>query len=318
MMQYHKIELPLPLELRHVNVHVIQGDSGLALIDAGMATGTARDVLQRELQRLGVTPSDLSTVFITHFHMDHFGLASWLADNGTRVVMPRADADWLDEWFHTPPGDRGLVNAFAHYGVPQPVLERAGRAADTMRTLAPPFHVDQRVDDGDVLELAGEPFEIIVTPGHTPGHACLHHPATGALFVGDHVLPHITPNISLGPGLDDPLACYRQSLLALRGRGYAPALPAHGGPIADLDRRIDEILRHHVDREELLLEHLALRPAAALELADAVFRVSVLDPWDTWMAIGETLAHLRSLERQDRVRQLSPGDDRPVTFERLS
>ena len=48
--------------------------------------------------------------------------------------------------------------------------------------------------------LAGLLFQVILTPGHSPGHACLEHAATGTIFVGDHVLPHITPNISVEPG----------------------------------------------------------------------------------------------------------------------
>ena len=45
-------------------------------------------------------------------------------------------------------------------------------------------------------------LKVIWTPGHSPGHICLYEPVHKILFSGDHVLPVITPNISLTPHSD--------------------------------------------------------------------------------------------------------------------
>ncbi len=56
---------------------------------------------------------------------------------------------------------------------------------------------DRFVADGERLPIAGRDVRAIWTPGHTPGHLCLHDAAAGVLLTGDHLLPRITPNISV-------------------------------------------------------------------------------------------------------------------------
>lgn len=41
------------------------------------------------------------------------------------------------------------------------------------------------IEDGQVLELAGYKFQVIHTPGHTPGGACYYIESEGTLFSGD-------------------------------------------------------------------------------------------------------------------------------------
>ena len=179
-----------------------------------------------------------------------------------------------------------------------------------MRAISPPFVADEQVEDGQLVELAGEPFEVIITPGHTPGHGCLLHSSSPrVLLVGDHVLPHITPNISVDLGtIADPLSAYRASLRRARGLGVAVAYPAHGEPIHDLDGRIDEILRHHDERERTVLELLADDARSCYEVAVELFELGSLDAWETWLALGETLAHLRALQAAGTVIEERSGD----------
>lgn len=45
--------------------------------------------------------------------------------------------------------------------------------------------VDVTVSEGEAFDLAGEPVEIIETPGHTDGPVCFYLPMSRALFAGD-------------------------------------------------------------------------------------------------------------------------------------
>lgn len=111
---------------------------------------------------------------------------------------------------------------------------------------------------------------------------------TGMALPADHDRPgHQGPGAAAGP----------------RGAGFATALPAHGPPIANIDRRIDEILLHHHQREALVLS-LIEQPTSCYALSEALFQISRLDGWETLMAVGETLAHLRSLVARSRVKQV--------------
>ena len=43
------------------------------------------------------------------------------------------------------------------------------------------------LDDGDIIDLGDRHFEVIHTPGHSPGGIALWEPARGILFSGDIV-----------------------------------------------------------------------------------------------------------------------------------
>jgi glyoxylase-like metal-dependent hydrolase (beta-lactamase superfamily II) len=301
-MELHQIRLPLPLRLNHVNSYLIVGPGGHALVDAGMATPACRQALTEQLEAHGLQPAQLGQLFVTHFHGDHWGLAAWLGDLGVEVLMPRLDGTLLHKWLVHPEYDQRALGEYVSRGVPEKILRRAGRALEEMRRVAPVFEADRTVEDGDLVQLAGEPFKVLITPGHSPGHACLLHEASRTLLCGDHVLPHITPNISRElAAAENPLGQYRGSLRRVRGLGVACAWPAHGEPMYDLDRRIDEILAHHEQREALVLEALEEGPRTAFEVACRLFDFGRLDAWESWMALGETMAHVVALRESGKL-----------------
>ena len=72
-----------------VNLFVLKGPDGIALIDAGTGPGfnpnlgRARD----EMKQLGITPASVDKVYLTHLHFDH---ARGLLD-GDQAYFPRAE-----------------------------------------------------------------------------------------------------------------------------------------------------------------------------------------------------------------------------------
>ena len=77
----------------------------------------------------------------------------------------------------------------------------------------------------------------MATPGHTRGHLVFQDRATGLLFAGDHVLPHITPSIGFeGGAVDFPLRDYLESLRLVRAHAGRRLLPAHGPVTAERAR----------------------------------------------------------------------------------
>jgi hydroxyacylglutathione hydrolase len=100
----------------------------------------------------------LDAIWLTHAHLDHIG----------------AIAGVQREWkvpVHLHPADLPLyeraTNHAAVYGVP----------------FEQPEHPDVELSDGDVLHLGTMRFEVIHTPGHSPGHVVFRHEET--VFGGD-------------------------------------------------------------------------------------------------------------------------------------
>ena len=54
---------------------------------------------------------------------------------------------------------------------------------------------DDWLRGGDRLWIGDRCLDVIATPGHTSGHVVFADDAHGLLFAGDHVLPHITPQL---------------------------------------------------------------------------------------------------------------------------
>jgi 2,4-dienoyl-CoA reductase (NADPH2) len=85
-MQQHTIHTPYVVGETHFYTTDICGEP--VLFDTGPATDEGRDFLQRSVD-LG----RLKHVFITHCHVDHYGLARFIGENSdARIYIPRKDA----------------------------------------------------------------------------------------------------------------------------------------------------------------------------------------------------------------------------------
>ena len=108
----------------------------------------------------------------------------------------------------------------------------------------------------------GRRFEVVWTPGHTPGHCCLLLEPDGILFVGDHLLPKITPHVGIGPnGPENPLGDFLASHEKIKRLDARLVCPAHGGVYEDHRRRASQLIDFHRVRKLTMLD--ADPPAAA-------------------------------------------------------
>ncbi len=119
-------------------------DAGeLVLIDAG--AGKSTDRLIDNIQALGFMPEQISTLIITHAHIDHIGSAADLRDRfNLRVIAHMQDSEAIES---------GKKVGAEHYGVRYR-----------------PCHVDEKLS-GQLNELVIGSIKLnfIHVPGHTPG-----------------------------------------------------------------------------------------------------------------------------------------------------
>jgi endoribonuclease LACTB2 len=158
---------------------------------------------------------------------------------------------------------------------------------------------DRHLEDGERLELAGDPprvLEVVHTPGHAPGHLCFVDATTRYAVVGDMVA-------SVGTIVVDPdegdMAAYLASLARLRDLELRALLPAHGGPIADVRAKLDGYIAHRLWREQKLERALAREPRPIAELVREVYDDVPPALWA--LAERSLLAHLIKLEREGRA-----------------
>lgn len=295
----HTITLPVPWDLKSVNVHLVELDEGYMLIDSGVATQECFEVLEAAMAERGIPWADIRTLLLTHYHPDHIGL-SWriLELTGARLIMHRADAAYLEELAQVD-GLPWYAEAMRIGGVP---VELASSMESALRGNRPAFrthHPDQILEGGERLAIRGGIFEVIWTPGHTPGHVCLYWPEGRTLISGDHVLEKITPNIAWHPR-QDMLATYLKSLDLLLPYDIDVVIPSHGTPFADHRAVIRGTAAHHEERCGAILGHIAASPMTAHELVLAMWRRKLSDFHHNF-AVFEILAHLEYMARRGQI-----------------
>jgi glyoxylase-like metal-dependent hydrolase (beta-lactamase superfamily II) len=168
---------------------------------------------------------------------------------------------------------------------------------------------DEWLRDGDLIPHGSRHLEVVLTPGHTPGHVVFYDTPGGLLFAGDHVLSTITPSIDVAPVMaENPLADFLNSLATVRSRPDALLLPAHGPVAASAHARVDELAEHHARRleqsEAAVVDKGARTASDVATLLRWTRRDRALDELDLFnrmLAVLETEAHLVLLVAQKRL-----------------
>lgn len=179
-------------------VYVMRTSAGLLMIDAlgaGDAESTSRQLESQLLpgfQKLGLDPSQVKIVLVTHGHADHYGGSAYFQEHyGAKVYV--SAADWM-------------------------VMENGAARAGGRGPAGPPTPLPKH--DGDIVE--GTPITLgdltltpLAVPGHTPGSMAFIFPVTdngqrhtAALFGGAWLTPGILS--------DQALQTFLQSVLRFK------------------------------------------------------------------------------------------------------
>ena len=309
-----QFDIPLPDNpLQNLNCYVIRSGNDTLVIDTGFNRPACLEAMNSGLAGLGVDLNQ-SSMFLTHLHSDHIGLAYALMHDKKRpIYMSRLDYEYFcdsimsDQWEKT-------EESYEKEGLPKEYTTVL-RSQNPARSFAPSGVFDAVVlEDGEKIRVGEEVFTCILTPGHTPGQMCLYHEREEILFCADHILFNITPNITNWLGIADSLGDYLESLEKIKRFPIKTALPAHRRNDMNVYTRIQQIWHHHQARLKDTIDVLAKNPGiSAYETASRLkwsmrgkywgdFPVS-----QRWFAMGETLSHLDYLRIRGMVNRTS-GD----------
>src|SRR5450759_205316 len=251
------VPVPIPDNpLRYVLVHLLELDDGVAVVDTGWNTSEAWKALVDGLAVAGYAVEVVRAALVTHMHPDHYGLAGRLREaSGAWVALHPADAALLPGRYGA--GIDSLVAQMrallSDCGVPGAVTAELSEASMGLREFVSQAEPDVLLEHGRRVDLHGWDVVPLHTPGHSPGHVCFLDRRGRLLLSGDHVLPRISPNISVHTQQPaNPLADYLASLRAVRDLDVEEVLPAHEWRFTALATRVDELLAHHHDRQAVV------------------------------------------------------------------
>jgi glyoxylase-like metal-dependent hydrolase (beta-lactamase superfamily II) len=129
---------------------IIDFGDELVMIDSG--AGDSTEVIEKNIRSAGLDPAKISSLVLTHCHIDHIGGAPYFQKKfGAKIIVHDLDADAIE--------------------VGDPVRT----AATWYGTFFPPTEVDKRLkSDHEILSFGKQELHCLHTPGHTPGSICIY------------------------------------------------------------------------------------------------------------------------------------------------
>ena len=263
------VRTPTKPPATHTNCYLIYNSNEILVIDPGSPYEDEQQALADAVGDLILEGRRVREIILTHVHPDHV-----------------AGVNALNDHLQVRQGARVPVAAHRL----------------TAESLHDQIRVDRFIEDGEVLEMNGQPsieLRALYTPGHARGHLCFYDERTGALLSGDNI-------VGFGSVLIDPpegnMCDYLDSLERMRALpGLSVLFGGHGPAIANPYQKIDEYITHRLQREELILT--AVRDGASTPKEIVARAYTDVSPKAHAMAERAVLAHLEKLEADGLVAQ---------------
>ena len=145
------------------NIYVILGEK-TTIVDTG--TGLHSKEVVEDIKKL-VDPATINQIIITHEHFDHCG--------GIKKIFEITD---------------GKAKIMAHGDASEKIERGESEFAKMLGGIMPKMSVDIKLKDGNTIIVGDETFDVLHTPGHTPGCICLYSKTSKSLISGDTVFSH--------------------------------------------------------------------------------------------------------------------------------
>lgn len=263
----------------HTNCYIV-GNHEVMIVDPGSPYQEEQLELAKCVDELIAEGRKVREIILTHLHPDHIG---------------------------------GVNHLVAH--LHSKVSVAAHRF--TADAIAGTIDVNRYIEDGDKIELIGEPpiiLEAMHTPGHARGHLCFYHAESGALITGDNI-------VGVGSVLIDPpegkMQDYMATLRRLQGLPKLSVLfGGHGPAVGNPREKIAEYIAHRLEREQSILDAVRRQPSTPVEIVKTVY--TDVDPRTYGMAERAVLAHLEKLENENLVLLDPDGKYAAITGEGIS
>jgi len=155
---------------------------------------------------------------------------------------------------------------------------------------------DGSLEQGNVVSIGAYRFEVLHTPGHSPGHISLFDAETGILFGGDLVGDIVAWYTPASGGVTG----YLESLERIRAKNPRLILPSHGGVVNDPVAKIDEVRGRLLSRERKIIGIVSEGPISFVELVGRVFPTEIVR---FFPGTGITESHIQKLLKEGKVRR---------------
>ena len=278
--------------------YLIQKDDIRVLIDSGSGTDTSHESLMNGLATVGIHPSDLTHILLTHAHIDHFGGLFRLRPlTSAKIGVHELDLQTVSHhearqaWM-----ERRLSSFLIETGLTDEEREQILNVYRFSKSIYQATQVDFTYE---AMDMQVGPFEMIHLPGHCAGHVAIR--LDDIIFCGDMVVEGVTPHLSpesINPysGLDH----YLGSLARLQhwAREARLILNGHDDVITDLPAQINITKQNILRRVGKAVEALA-EPLTIAEVCRAVY--GEMNGYNQFLVIEKSGAYVEYLYERGMI-----------------
>ncbi len=286
-----------PLWPASSNVLVIRDTDGLIMIEAGCGGEAFSKRLVSEMKSQGLPPERVHTVVLSHAHPDHMGgITTFLKISQPMVIISEIDApsarnpELLTDSFDVLMGSE----YFPELGFKDTGLNLLTLFKTVSKCPMASAEPDKTIREGDKLQLGDYLFEVLHTPGHSPGHISLVDREEKICYAGD-VIGEIVAWYS--PSSGGALG-YLSSLEKIEKYELEKIYPSHGEIITDKQKAIRRIRGKILERENYILKELENGPKQFREMVEKLFP-SPNQQFFPGVQILES--HLIKLEKEEKI-----------------
>ncbi|WP_158964843.1 MBL fold metallo-hydrolase [Chachezhania sediminis] len=304
------MRFPLPFQLDHVNLYLIEDDDGFALLDTGICDDRTKEIWDHAFQN-ALKGIRLSRLIVSHHHPDHIGLAGWMTERfGIPLHMTLTEYLMGSYLGLGPFAEKGHFYSdfyLKHGATAEQAKVVAGRGLHYLQMVSGLPDDFIALDPSQGLTLGGRKFEVLTGGGHSVDQAMLYCRDENFFMASDQIIERISPNVSVHAmePHSDPLGAFVRSLNQIKRVVPADAVTfsGHRLPIAAPHVRADELIAHHDERLDKVVEIVSPSPLTTAEITPLLFHRQ-LDPHQFSFAFSEALAHVNRLVEDGRLEWL--------------
>lgn len=248
-----------------VNIYMIHDRDQSLFIDCGYDTQSSLRFFEQAFQTYDIRP-EKTMLFLTHYHIDHTGMAWWFQRQGVDILMHKLEYEDARMGL-----SRVRVSICSSCGIHDSEIAILKKRVFDSRDYRPFFFEAHTLLGGEILEIGPYRFQTVLLRGHTRAQLGLYEASAGLLFSGDHILKGITPVILTEKMDQHFLDTYYRDLLMVSSLKVSHLFPAHSEILSSPDD-VDAVIRDtkisysHLCNTVMLILRESPRPMTAYQI----------------------------------------------------
>lgn len=300
----YPIIAPSPFSLKSINFYLVEQETSLTLIDAGMNDDVSWNSLLHVLKENGFSIEDITEILLTHHHGDHVGLVNRITSihpipvyaHSKSIPRLKRDPDFLNM-------------RIDYY---KQLYQQMGCGELGNKQVAYLFNAvnnnkDQRIHC-DITEIAEKQilnFEVIEFPGHAPDQIAFLDKTEKQLFSGDLLIEHISSNALIEPDEDGnrmlTLVDHIDSLKRCLSLQIKTLYPGHGNIIEQPHSLIVKRLNSIEAKSERILALIESGITTGNDLAKTFYKDKYVKEFP--LVMSEIIGQVDYLEYQGKIKK---------------